>query len=89
MTPKNYSLLQFPCTFQFKIIGTNNQDFEIFVAVVMRKHFPDLSEGAITSRVSKEGLYLSLTVHVKATSQEQIDAAYHELTTDDRVLFAL
>ncbi len=82
-------LLQFPCDFPFKIMGKNQQEFEIEVLTIIRKHFSDLRETAISSRTSSDGNYLALTITVQAKSQEQLDAAYQELSSSMQVLMAL
>ena len=55
----------------------------------MRRHAPDLSEGAIHTRASGEGNYLSVTVVVKATSRAQLDAIYQDLVDCEDVIMAL
>jgi len=91
------SALEFPCRFPIKIVGKamgeagedQGESFEALVVTVVRRHAPDLGEGAVARRASREGRYLSLTVTVNATSREQLDAIYHALTALDEVLMAL
>lgn len=80
---------QFPCDFPIKIVGKSSGNFESFVYTTIHKHFPDLTEGAIASRQSKDGNYLAITVMVRAQSKEQLDALYVELTSNKEVLFTL
>ena len=70
-------------------MGHARDDFEALVATLVRQHAPDLGEGAIRSRPSKEGKYIAVTVTVTATSREQLDAIYYELTACEHVLMAL
>lgn len=81
--------LTFPCEFTFKIIGQANKEFEGEVLMILRQHFPQLSEAAIRYTTSKNANYLAYTVTVQATSQEQLDAAYKALSDSPVVLFAL
>ncbi|MGE4349113.1 MAG: YbeD family protein [Candidatus Berkiella sp.] len=81
--------LSFPCEFIFKIIGESKVEFEGEVFAIIRKHFPLLGEGAIRLNNSKNAKYLSLTVTVQASSQEQLDAAYQDLSHNPLVLFVL
>lgn len=83
------SLLEFPCEFPIKVMGHARDDFESLVASLVRQHIPDLSESAIRKRPSKEGKYLAITVTVTATSREQLDAIYYDLTACEHVLMAL
>ena len=83
------SLLTFPCEFPIKVMGKADPAFEGAVMQIMRKHVPDLGEGAIKEHYSKEGKYVSMTVVITATSQEQLDTIYRELTADSHVIVVL
>jgi uncharacterized protein len=83
------SLLIFPCDFPIKAMGKAEDDFDALILEIVRKFSPDIQEGAIKSRISKEGRYVSVTVTIKAQSQEQLDNIYMELTEEKRVLMAL
>ena len=83
------SLLKFPCDFPIKAMGKAEDDFDALVVSLIRKHSPDLFEGAIKSRASKGGQYLSVTVTIRAESQQQLDNIYMDLTAEKRVLMAL
>jgi putative lipoic acid-binding regulatory protein len=83
------TLLEFPCQFPIKAMGLNGDDFEVQVVTLVRKHCPDLGEGAVVCRGSREGKYLSITVTVCATSRKQLDDIYYELTACEQVLMAL
>lgn len=80
---------QFPCDFPIKIVGLANAEFEVFALGVIHKHFPQLTEGALQLRPSKDGKYLAITVTVLADSKEQLDAVYQELTANKLVIMAL
>lgn len=81
--------LQFPCEFPIKIVGLANDTFELNVFAIIKKHFPQLSEGSLKQRASKQGKYLSLTVTVLAESKQQLDALYQDLTKCPDVMMAL
>jgi len=40
-------------------------------------------------RSSSGGKYVAVTVVIEATSREQLDAIYQDLTADERVVWAL
>ncbi|RLL52238.1 DUF493 domain-containing protein [Mariprofundus sp. EBB-1] len=73
------TLLEFPCQFPIKAMGTNHKYFENDVVMIVRKHTPNLGEGAVTSKPSRTGKYLAVTVTITATSKAQIDAIYQTL----------
>lgn len=89
MSADDESLLEFPCQFPIKAMGKNCDDFEAQVVSLIRKHCPDLDEDAVSCRDSKGGKFLSVTVTVHATSREQLDNIYYELTACKQVLMAL
>ena len=83
------SIMKFPCEFPIKVMGAADENFDMLVVNIVRKHAPDLSEGAVKSRMSKEGKYVSITVTVMAESRQQLDNIYMELTAHEKVLMAL
>ncbi len=83
------SALHFPCDFPIKVVGHHHDEFEAQVAARVREHAPDLGAGAVRSRPSQGDKYLAVTVTVRATSQEQLDAIYRELSGWDRALIVL
>lgn len=83
------SLLEFPCEFPVKVMGLAEDGFDLLVAELVRRHVPDLGEGAVSVRPSRGGRYISVTVTVVARSQGQLDSLYRELTAHPRVMMAL
>jgi putative lipoic acid-binding regulatory protein len=83
------ALLQFPCRFPIKVMGRSGDAFEFEVVQIMRRHIPNLSEGAISRRDSKQNNYAALTIIIEAQSRAQLDAIYQDLTASDHVLMAL
>lgn len=82
-------LWNFPCEFPIKVMGKATEEFEVFVLATIRKHAPDLGEGAIEMRPSENGNYLSITATIRATSKAQLDALYVDLTASKLVLMVL
>ena len=82
-------LFDFPCDFPVKVMGRRDGAFETRVVMIARRHFPDLGEGAVRSRASRDGNYLAVTLTVRAESRAQLDALYRELTADSAVLMVL
>lgn len=89
MTDANDTLLSFPCDYPIKALGRAAEDFDLLVVGIVRKHVPDLLEGAVTTRLSRGDRFVSVTVTVKAESKQQIDSIYLDLTANKKVLVAL
>ncbi len=80
MTQQQDTLLEFPCRFPIKVMGTRTDGFGQVVLDIVAKHAPDVSETDLEMRLSKNGNYLSVTVTITATSKPQLDNLYLELT---------
>lgn len=83
------TLLEFPCAFPIKAIGKAGESFDTLVVQMVRRHAPDLNEAAVTLRESSGGKWVSVTVVIQATTKDQIDAIYRDLSADARVVWAL
>jgi putative lipoic acid-binding regulatory protein len=89
MTDEEDSLFEFPCEFPIKAMGRADSPLDIIVMEIVRRHVPDISEGKVHTRESKQGNYTAVTVIVTATSREQLDAIYQDLVDCDDVIMAL
>jgi putative lipoic acid-binding regulatory protein len=55
----------------------------------VRRHAPNLTDHAVSSRLSSNGKYRSVTATFTAHSREQLDALYRELSGHEQVLMLL
>jgi putative lipoic acid-binding regulatory protein len=83
------TLLEFPCRFPIKAMGKTNLELDLLVIEIARRHVPEINESAVTTRLSKDGNYISVTIVVEATSKQQLDAIYQDLTDHPHILMAL
>ena len=83
------TLFEFPCEFPIKAMGEAGGGFEALVLGIVQKHAPDLGAGAVRTRPSSNGRYLSVTVTIQARDKQQLDAIYAELSAHRDVLMAL
>ncbi len=83
------SPLEFPCEFQVKAMGRNEPGFEELVAAIVRRHLAD--DASLDTRLnpSRADRYLAVRCHFVATSRDQLDAIYRDLTAEPAVLVAL
>ncbi len=81
--------LTFPCEFPVKAIGRHTEDFVAIVTEIVLRHAPDMAADAVSSRNSAGGRYLAVTATITATSREQLDNLYRELSGHEQVLWVL
>lgn len=81
--------LEFPCDFPIKAMGPSQPHFDALVVSIVRRHAPDLPEGAVRTQESRNGRYASVTVTVRAGSREQLDEIYRDLTACEEILMVL
>jgi uncharacterized protein len=83
------SLFEFPCRFPIKAMGKADLELDLLVMEIVRRHAPDTNESTVSTRPSKDGNYIAVTVIVEASSKQQLDAIYQDLTDHPHVLMAL
>jgi putative lipoic acid-binding regulatory protein len=88
-TPQAPSLLTFPCEFPIKVMGRREDGFAQTITEVVQRHAPDFAPEAVEMRASSNARYLSVTVTIEATSREQLDALYTELSKHPLVMMVL
>lgn len=89
MSDEEESPLKFPCEFPVKAMGKADCELDTIVVEIVRRHTPDLAEGAVYTRDSTAGNYVSVTVRVNATSRAQLDAIYQDLVDCEAVIMAI
>ncbi|MGS0625619.1 DUF493 family protein [Ralstonia sp. VS2407] len=87
--PPEQSLIEYPSDFPIKVMGPMHDDFAATIVEVVRLHDPEFHKGRLEKRPSSSGNYLGLTVIVRATSREQLDALYQALTSHPMVKIVL
>lgn len=83
------SVIEYPLEFPIKVMGHNRPEFQPAMTAVFLRHAPDFDATTTVVRTSREGKYLSLTMSINATSREQLDALYSELSDHPMVTMAL
>ena len=83
------SPLEFPCVFPIKIMGRYNPEFQRRAVSLVERHTGKIPESAVQSAVSRNARFVSVTVVVNASSQQQLDDIYRDLSAHEDVLMAL
>jgi len=89
MQDSSDEIFNFPCQFPVKAMGRSRSDLDTIVVELVRRHAPDLGVGAVKTRKSRDGNYVSITVNVNATSRQQLDSIYHELHACEHIIMVL
>ena len=83
------SLLEFPCDFPIKAMGAARDDFVQAIVKVVQAHAPDFDAASVETRASGQGGYLAVTCTISATSREQLDNLYRDLSSHPYVKIVL
>ncbi|CAG1020152.1 hypothetical protein DOJK_00133 [Patescibacteria group bacterium] len=83
------TLFEFPCQFPIKAMGKNDVELPVIVTEIVRRNVSNVDEATLKTRLSKDGNYVSVTVIIEATSKQQLDAIYQDLTDHPHVLWSL
>lgn len=83
------TLFEFPCQFPIKAMGKSDVELPVVVTEIVRRHVSEVDEAALKTRLSKDGNYVSVTLIIEATSKQQLDAIYQDLTNHPHILWAL
>jgi hypothetical protein len=83
------SLLRFPCEFPIKMMGRDTPEFRETARSLVEKHTGPIDDDAINNALSRNGNFVSITITVNATSQDQLDDIYRDVSSHDAVLMAL
>ncbi|MBK9135800.1 MAG: DUF493 family protein [Betaproteobacteria bacterium] len=87
--PPDKSLIKYPSAFPIKVMGAAVEGFEAAVVAVAQRFDPAFDAATVERRPSRAGNYLGLTLTITATSREQLDALYRELTAHPMVKVVL
>ena len=83
------TLLEFPSDFPIKVMGRHDSNLRALTQAIVERHAGPLAEANVRTRTSGDGNFLALTYVVRASSREQLDDIYRELTACKAVLMAL
>jgi len=79
----------FPSEFPIKVMGRHDADLRSLTQAIIERHAGPVTDAMVRTRTSADGNFLALTYMVTATSREQLDSIYRELTACKSVLMAL
>jgi uncharacterized protein len=83
------SLIQYPSAFPIKVMGRQQEGFLEAMVEVVQRFDAGFDAHTVEQRPSSAGRYLGLTLTVRATSREQLDALYRALSSHPMVKVVL
>lgn len=87
MKTKLNELLEFPCSFTYKVMGVAEPELLDEVVEVVQRHAPgDYSPDV---KPSSKGNYHSVSITINATHIDQVEKLYEELGALERVKMVL
>jgi putative lipoic acid-binding regulatory protein len=81
--------ISFPSDFPIKVVGRQDGDLRALTQAIIERHAGPLEEADVRTRTSADGNFLALTYMVHASSREQLDRIYGDLSACKSVLMAL
>lgn len=89
MNDSSHPVFQFPSSYSLKAIGKTEGDFEDIVYSIMLRHIPSFDRNGMSSRLSRDGNYLSITLSFFAETKEQVESLFKELNDHEQVIMVL
>jgi uncharacterized protein len=80
---------EFPSEFPIKVMGRYDSNLRALTQAIVEKHAGPMPDSSVRTRTSADGNFLAVTYLVLASSREQLDDIYRELTACKSVLMAL
>ena len=81
--------IEFPCLYPIKIIGIASTCFQDKVVAAVERHTGKLTADLIKVKPSRQQNYLSVTVTIAATGEDQLRNIFNELKTIESVKLVL
>jgi len=78
---------EFPCEICFKVMAVQRDGIDMEVAEVVNRHAPN--DYSPSSKLSRDGNYVSLSFMVTVVNRDQVDAMYKDVFTVEGVKMTL
>lgn len=82
-------MIEFPCEYPIKIMGPYQSGLRQERLDIVGKYAPELTEEGIQERFSRNGKYISITVTIEATGEDQLTALFQDLKSTGHVSLVL
>ena len=89
MTENQDSIIEFPCDFPIKVIGRSSTRLSELILSIIRQHIDDFLAESMCSNKSGQGRYTSVTITVRVSSKNILDAIYKDLSSNPEIIMVL
>jgi len=89
MTENQDSIIEFPCDFPIKVIGRSSTRLSELILSIIRQHIDDFLAESMCSKKSGQGKYTSVTITVRVSSKNILDAIYKDLSSNPEIIMVL
>jgi uncharacterized protein len=87
MKTRLHELLEFPCSFTYKVMGVAKPELTVQIIEVVQRHVP--GDYVPSVKPSSKGNFHSVSITITATNIEQIEKLYEELAKLELVRMVL
>ncbi|HGJ5857708.1 DUF493 family protein YbeD [Arsenophonus nasoniae] len=87
MKTRLHELLEFPCSFTYKVMGVAKPELTYQIIEVVQRHVP--GDYVPSVKPSSKGNFHSVSITITATNIEQIEKLYEELAKLELVRMVL
>ena len=81
--------IDFPCDYPVKVMGANDDDFVGMVLEIGQRHAPEIGPRDLSTRESRTGRWVSVTLVIRATGEAQLSALFEDLKATGRIEMVL
>jgi len=71
--------IEFPCDYPIKVIGDDSPGFAEAVLAIVGHHDPSVDASRFAAKKSSKGTYVSYTITLTATGEDQLTALFEDL----------
>ncbi len=82
-------LIDYPSRYPLKVFGNQSVEFEDIVLALIRARCPQAEHFEVSSRASKAGKYIALTITFTVQNQKQLENIYQDLYACEHVVMSL
>ena len=82
-------LIDYPSRYPLKVFGNQSVDFEDIVLALIRARCLQAEHIEVSSRASKAGKYIALTITFTVQNQKQLENIYQDLYACEHVVMSL